>query len=250
MVERSWEVGEEAMCKLGAGDAEGAWNLLGGWYRDISTCPPKRCHNSMEEQTIKQEWLYDKVQPPGDPIPCNMNTVVVKNDCPSVAECRDTVQLMNNGQAGDNVSGIRAEHMKKWLGTMHQEEKAAAEGTVKCRGAGDTWRLLIQLMGHIWETKEIPRQMLWVTKVLIPKGNSGDYRGIGLLKPIWKLIEKVLDTRLEKLECHDCLYSFLAGRWTGTASLEVKLVQQLAYLEQVPFYGNLIDLQKAYDAMY
>ena len=33
------------------------------------------------------------------------------------------------------------------------------------------------------------------------------------------------------------------------AIMDVKLVQQLAYLEQVPFYGNFIDLRKAYDAM-
>ena len=48
---------------------------------------------------------------------------------------------------------------------------------------------------------------------------------------------------------HDCLHGFLAGRGTGTAIMEVKLVQQLAYLEQVPLYGLFLDLRKAFDAM-
>ena len=58
-----------------------------------------------------------------------------------------------------------------------------------------------------------------------------------------------MDARLAKLECHDCLHGFLAGRGTGTAILEAKLAVQLAYKEQVPLYGIFIDLHKAFDAM-
>ena len=99
----------------------------------------------------------------------------------------------------------------------------------------------------VWKTGTIPQQMLWMVVVLIPKGKD-DYRGIGLLDPIWKAIEVVMDNRLKCLELHDCLHGFLAGRGTGTAIMEVKLVQQLAYLEQVPLYGLFLDLRKAFDA--
>ena len=58
-----------------------------------------------------------------------------------------------------------------------------------------------------------------------------------------------MDNRLKTLALHDCLHSFTAGRGTGTAIMEVKLAQQLAYLEQVPLYGLFIDLRKAFDAM-
>ena len=51
------------------------------------------------------------------------------------------------------------------------------------------------------------------------------------------------------MEVHDCLHGFLAGRGTCTAILEVKLAQELAQLEQEPFYGGFIDLKKAFDAM-
>ena len=38
--------------------------------------------------------------------------------------------------------------------------------------------------------------MLRTIIVLIPKGFSGDFRGIGLLEVIWKLIERILDEKL------------------------------------------------------
>ena len=59
----------------------------------------------------------------------------------------------------------------------------------------------------------------------------GDYIGIGWLDPIRKVVEVVMDNRLKVLDYHDCLHGFLAGRGTGTATTEVKLAQQLAYIE-------------------
>ena len=54
--------------------------------------------------------------------------------------------------------------------------------------------------------------------VLLPKA-GGDYQGIGLLEPLWKVVEVL----------HDCLHGFRAGRGTGRATIEVKLAQQFAY---------------------
>ena len=90
--------------------------------------------------------------------------------------------------------------------------------------------------------------MLWMVIVLLPKG-GGDYWGIGLLDPIWKVVEVVMDNRLEVLDYHDCLHGFLAGRGTGTATTEVKLAKKLAYIDQVLLYGVFINLRKAYNAM-
>ena len=58
-----------------------------------------------------------------------------------------------------------------------------------------------------------------------------------------------MNERLKSIEFHDCLHGFLAGRGTGTATIEVKLTQQLAYIKQVPLYGIFINLRKAYDSM-
>ena len=57
---------------------------------------------------------------------------------------------------------------------------------------GDQWGALDWPVQAIWDEGKIPIQLGWVITVLIPKC-SGDYHGIGLLKPIWKVIERVMD---------------------------------------------------------
>jgi hypothetical protein len=116
------------------------------------------------------------------------------------------------------------------------------------RGLGDRWRIFVRLVRAIWETGTVPRQMMWVIVVLLPKG-GGDFRGIGLLEPFWKVMEIIMDSRLHVVEFHDCLHGFVKGKGCGTAGIEAKLVQQLAFIEQHPLYVIFIDLKKAYDAM-
>jgi hypothetical protein len=140
---------------------------------------------------------------------------------------------------------MRAEHVKEWLQGVCKEENPKLTGY---KGAGDLWRLLMALVTAVWETGAIPQQLGWIIVVLIPKG-GGDYRGIGLLEPIWKIIERVMDRRLNAIPLHESLLGCRDGRGTGTAVIEAKLAQQLAHLEQRPFYGVFLDLKKAFDAM-
>jgi hypothetical protein len=84
--------------------------------------------------------------------------------------------------------------------------------------------------------------------VLIPKGGR-DYCGIGLLEPIWKVIERVIDRRLDSIQLHNSLHSCRHQCRMGTAIIEAKLAQQLSYLEMQPFYGVFLDLRNAFDAM-
>ena len=91
--------------------------------------------------------------------------------------------------------------------------------------------------------------MLWIIVVLIPKRNSGDFQGNGLLEVLWTVIENVLVAWLSSIDLHDCLHGFRAGRGCGTGIVEAKLVQQLAFIEQCSLYRVFINLQKAYDAM-
>ena len=51
------------------------------------------------------------------------------------------------------------------------------------------------------------------------------------------------------IDLHDALHGCCAHRRTGTAVIEAKLAQQLAYLELQPFYGVFLDLRKAFDAV-
>ena len=91
--------------------------------------------------------------------------------------------------------------------------------------------------------------MCWVITVLILKGGGGGYRGNGLLEPIWKVLEKVMDLRLEAIVLHDSLHGCLALQGTGTGIIEAKLAQKLAHLEQMPFFSVFINMRKAFDAI-
>ena len=166
---------------------------------------------------------------------------VMRDGVPSDVEIREVVQGLRNGRAG-GPSGIQAEHLKEFLKGMVTEEKEEVEG------AGDNWRMVVNLVQSIWAEGHVPQQMLWMTVVLIPKG-GGNYRGIRFLEPLWKVVEVLMDKRLQAIEFHDCLHGFLVGRGTVTATIEAKLAQQLAYLEQEAMFGIFIDLCKAYDAM-
>ena len=64
--------------------------------------------------------------------------------------------------------------------------------------------------------------------VLIPKGIK-EYRGVGLVEVMWKVVAAILHLRLTTaVTYHDVLHDFWAGRGTGIATLEAKLLQQLA----------------------
>ena len=144
---------------------------------------------------------------------------------------------------------MRAEDLKVWLARAEAKAKARRDGEGGLEGAGRAWRMLVRLIQKVWDTGEIPEQMLITIVVLIPKGNSGDFRGIGLLEVIWKVLEHVIDARLKCVPLHDALHGFRPGHSCGTGIMEVKLAQQLASLEQSLFFGIFLDLKKAYDAM-
>ena len=73
--------------------------------------------------------------------------------------------------------------------------------------------------GHLAE------ECAWQTIILIPKGN-GDFRGIGLVEVLWKMVTGILNRRREAaIQFHNTLHGFRTGRGTGTTSLESKLLQ-------------------------
>jgi hypothetical protein len=129
-------------------------------------------------------------------------------------------------------------------GREYKEEESEGANTT----AGDKWRALIKLVQTVWDEGRIPPQLGWVITVLVPKG-GGAYQGIGLLEPIWKVMEWVMDRQLEAIVLHDSLHGCRNQRGTGTAVIKAKLTQQLAHIEQTPFYGVFVDLTKAFDAM-
>ena len=65
----------------------------------------------------------------------------------------------------------------------------------------------------------------WQAVFLIPKG-GGEYRGSGLMEVVWKVVIVILNLRFTaSINYHDYFHGFRAGYDTGTATLEVKLIQ-------------------------
>jgi hypothetical protein len=141
---------------------------------------------------------------------------------------------------------MHAKDIKLWLcGITSEEDPKKGPNNV---GEGDNWHLLVGLIQAVWLQGKILQQLTWVIVVLLPKV-GGDYQDIGLLKPIWKVVERIMHWQLNVLPFHEALHWCRNRHGTGTAILEAKLAQQLAYLKQEPFYGVFLDLKKAFGAM-
>ena len=65
-----------------------------------------------------------------------------------------------------------------------------------------------------------------------PQGGGGtDLSGIGLVEVLWKAISNIINRQISSsVQFHDTLHLFRAKRGTGTATLEAKLLRQLAIL--------------------
>jgi hypothetical protein len=184
----------------------------------------------MERQTEERVELYRRRDSPDLPIVLEHAEMraKIRDDTPDEEEIRAAVAELTNGRSA-GVSRMRAEHLKGWLnGAKLEEDLKTGPANV---GAGAEWEALVQLVQAVWDEGKISTQLGWVVTVLIPKG-GGDYRGIGLLEPIWKVIEWVIDKRLEAIALHDSLHGCRNGRGTGTAVIEAKLSQQLAHIEK------------------
>ena len=86
----------------------------------------------------------------------------------------------------------------------------------------------------------------WQAVVLIPKGGK-DYRGIGPVEVMWKVVAAILNLRLTaSINFHELFHGFRAGRGTGTATLKAKLLHQLVALREEVLYVIFLDLHKVY----
>ena len=66
------------------------------------------------------------------------------------------------------------------------------------------------------------------------------------MKVLWKVVAVILNRRLtSSITFHDVLHGFRAGRSTRTATLEAKLLHQLAAMRGEVLYVIFLDLSKA-----
>ena len=81
--------------------------------------------------------------------------------------------------------------------------------------------------------------------VMVSKGGGTNFWGIVLLEVLWKSISSITNCRLlYSIQFHDALHRFHAGRGTGTATLEAKLLQQLITMRDTFVDAIFLDLRK------
>ncbi len=80
----------------------------------------------------------------------NVEPSAVPDAAPTDSELRAVVGKLRNGRAA-GATGIKAKHIKEWLGDMRLEE---AEDGVE--GIGDHWQSFVALLQAVWERGSIP----------------------------------------------------------------------------------------------
>ena len=133
---------------------------------------------------------------------------------------------------------MRAEHLKKWLAEAEDEEKPDDR----------RWKVIVEIVQTAFSTGEMAEEMVWQIIALIPKG-GGAFRGVGLVEVLWKVVAIIIDRRMGVIEFHDVIHGFRVRRGTGTASIEAKLLHQVAAMQEEVLYTIFLDLHKAYDAL-
>ena len=103
--------------------------------------------------------------------------------------------------------GGEREHGERRLDTTSDEEN---------------WARVVEFVQTEFRDGDLAEEATWQAVVLIPKG-KGDYRGIGLVEVMWKVVAVILNRRFtSSITFHNVLHGFWAGRGTGTATLETK----------------------------
>ena len=153
---------------------------------------------------------------------------------------------------------MQADDLKGWLAAARREEKERETATKDGGGGGERecqteaeghFGRVVELIQTAFRDGKLAEEATWQAVVLILKV-KGDYRGIGLVEVMWKVVPVILTRRLtSSITFHNVLHGFRAGRGTGTATLETKLLQKLAAMREEVLYVIFLDLTKKYDAL-
>ena len=230
---------------LARGKVEEAYSSIKGWYKVASGRPPKPDFRDAAETRAEYETLFTDMPPSGNPIPLCMEKFQINDDPPSEDEVVTALKSLKNRKA-PGASGIRVEDLKRWYHNAHPEDGDPLPSDEDVA----TWEELLELVNLAFETGEMPQAFCNGVLVLIPKSNPGEYRGIALLEPLYKLVSAIINNRLKaSIVFRDAVHGFRTGRGTGTALIEAKLRMQLTERGNKPLYMVFLDLKKAYDTL-
>ena len=103
-----------------------AWHRIKGWYKAAVDHAPPPARVTLERIKAERVELYSYVPLPGKNIPISVHPFTVEDLVPTEDEIEWAVMRLRNHRSG-GPSGMRAEHLKRWLATAQKDEKEKAE---------------------------------------------------------------------------------------------------------------------------
>ena len=141
--------------------------------------------------------MYRQVPSPGEGIPIHVEKHTIDDSVPTADKVEAAVKKMRRNRAG-GPSGIRAENIKGWLAAARRGGKATEKGEEKTAAEAEgeeMWEKVVELTQTAFREGRLAEEATWQAMVMVPKG-KGEFRGIGLVEVIWKLLSLILHRRL------------------------------------------------------
>ena len=102
----------------------------------------------------------------------------------------------------------------------------------------------MELVQKAFRDRVLVEEAILQAVVLILKGGD-DYHGTGLVEVMRKAVKVILNFYFAAyITSREYLHGFWSGRSTGTASLEVKLIQKIMDMLEEVLYIIFLDLHK------
>ena len=139
---------------------------------------------------------------------------------PTEDEVEAAVKKLRRNRAG-GPSGIRAENIKGWLAAARRGGAAEEKGKTKTAAeeeGEELWAKVVELTQTAFREGKLAEEATWQAVVMIPNG-KGEFRGIGLVEVVWKILTLILHRRLATIKLHDVLHGFREGRGTGASTV-------------------------------
>ena len=99
-----------------------AWHRIKGCYKAAVDHAPPPARGTIKRITAERVELYSYVPPPGKNIPISVQPFPVDDSVHTEDKIYWVVKRLSNHRSG-GASGMRAEHLKRWLATARKYEK-------------------------------------------------------------------------------------------------------------------------------
>ena len=222
------------------GQVRDAYKIIGKWYKKKSRKSPIPTYIE-EEQTQKEyQELYTRQQMTAHNVTLFYNQAEVDDTIPNEAEIKTELKGMNLHKA-PGCTGITVEDLRRWM--------KESEGDTPRR---DRWDKVIEIVQSAFTRTALPQVFGIGILVLIPKNQQNQFRGIALLDVLYKLVSRIIHTRINNsISYHDSLHGFRRNRGTTTAIAELKLCMRTTRMDKNKNarYTIFLDLTKAYDTL-